>query len=429
MKVLSIASLLFVLMFLFQSLASAWELTSFQVPLIISSWLGSSNATPRVPQFLLDTGHPWLTTHARELSSLQDAISFICKLSTDEAQSKDGGGVAVDDKSGELRERLEVPADLFHRLEIRNTRVGVSRYGWKNARERLNEMKACPRALAEVHELTVNVWIHTGMGWQTLGDTWDTLTAESTLPPKTLPALFCEVMGKMKNLSRIEWMVRGVDENAAIGKAFIEDGTRLPGVKHLVSTMNAPWLVDACPSLTSLEVKRDDFVWGEAAHTRDVAWFAAAGRLKDLRKLDMGDVEWTGTMTDRVLQDTPHIGELHDLVKSLSLLPDLTQLHLPQSFQLNLGYDGGSMCGNAYMGENGADYRRSDMAQGLKATESAGKIVRQEFPGLNGVHVGAFYGDFMTDVEGEQVIVWDWTGRVDEWLDEKQMAINFDDEP
>ncbi|KXH38447.1 hypothetical protein CNYM01_09583 [Colletotrichum nymphaeae SA-01] len=311
MKVLSTPSSLFHFTFLFQSLASVWKLTSFQIPLTISSWLGSSNATPRVPQFLLDTGHPWLTTHARELSSLPDATSFIRTLPADKLHYQHDGGVAIDDKSAQLRERLEVPADLFHPLEIRNVRAGVSRYGWKNARNRLNEMKACPRALAEARELTVNVYVHAGMGWQTLGDTWDTLTAESRLPPKSLPALFSEFMGKMKNLGKVEWMVRGVDENAAIGKALIEDGTRLPGVTHLVTTMNAPWLIDACPSLTSLEAKRDDFVWGEAAHKRDVAWFAAAGRLKGLRKLDMGEVEWTGTMTDCVLRDTPHIEELH----------------------------------------------------------------------------------------------------------------------
>ncbi|KAK1544109.1 hypothetical protein CPAR01_04742 [Colletotrichum paranaense] len=287
------------------------------------------------------------------------------------------------------------------------------------------------------------------MGWQTLGDTWDTITAESTLPPKSLPALFFDVMGKMKNLSKIEWMVRGVDENAAIGRAFIEDGTRLPGVKHLVSTINAPWIVGACPSLTSLEAKRDDFVWGEAAHKRDVAWFAAAGRLKGLRKLDMGEVEWTGTMTDCVLRDTPHIEGLHigapaqdfkhrninrgnllrDLIKSLSLLPSLTQLHLPRSSQLELSYDGGSMCGNAYMGQNGAKYWRSNMAQDLETTELDGKIVRQEFPGLHGVHVGGFCGNFTTGAEAEQVITWDWTGSMYEWLDEKQMAVNFTEEP
>ncbi|EXF79575.1 hypothetical protein CFIO01_03692 [Colletotrichum fioriniae PJ7] len=192
--------------------------------------------------------------------------------------------------------------------------------------------------------------------------------------------------------------------------------------------MNAPWLVDACPSLSSLEVKRDDFVWGKAAHTRDVAWFVAAGRLKGLRKLDMGEVEWTGTMTDRVLQDTPHIEELHDLIKSLSLLPNLTQLHLPRSSQLQLGYDGGSMCGNAYIGQDGAKYWRSNIAQDLETTELAGKIVQQKFPGLNGVHVGGFYGNLTTDAEVEQTIVWDWTGRVGQWLDEKQMAINFTEE-
>ncbi|KXH54558.1 hypothetical protein CSAL01_10042 [Colletotrichum salicis] len=292
MKVLTTASLLFVFSFLFQGLASAWDLPSFQVPLI-SSWLGSSTSTSsvtsRVPQFVLDTGHSWFTIHAHELSSLPDVTSFIYTISADDAYSQDS--VTDGDESANVREGIEVPADLFHRLEINNHRAGVSRYGWMNVHNKLEEIKACPRALAEVRDLTVELTL------QTLGDTWDHPAAKSTPPPKPVPASFSEVMGNMKSLSTIDWLIRGADENAAIGKAFIEDGTRLTGVKHLVTSMNAPWLVDACPSLTSLEAKRDRFVWGEDAYVRDEAWFAAARRAKGLRKLDMGNVDWMDTMT------------------------------------------------------------------------------------------------------------------------------------
>ncbi|KAK1635017.1 hypothetical protein BDP81DRAFT_430668 [Colletotrichum phormii] len=198
MKVLTTASLLFVFSLLFQGLASAWDLPSFQV-LLISSWLGSSSVISRVPQFVLDTGHPWLTTHAHELSRLPDVTSFICTLSADDAYSQDG--VTYGKESSDVREGLEVPADLFHRLEINNYRAGVSRYGWKNFRNKLKEIKACPRALAEVRDLTVE------LRWQTLGDTWDHPAAKSTPPPKPVPALFSEVMGKMKNLSTVDWLI------------------------------------------------------------------------------------------------------------------------------------------------------------------------------------------------------------------------------
>ncbi|KAL2872955.1 hypothetical protein SGCOL_011902 [Colletotrichum sp. CLE4] len=211
---------------------------------------------------------------------LPDVTTFIYTLSADDNYYQDG--VADGDESANVREGLEVPADLFHQLEINNHRAGVSRYGWKNVRNKLEEIKACPRALAEVGDLTVE------LRWQTLSDTWDHAGARSTPLPKPVPALFSEVMGKMKNLSTIDWLIRGADENTAIGKFFIEDGTRLPGVKHLVTSMNAPWLVDACPSLTSLEATRDGFVWGEEGYVRDEAWFAAARRAKSLRKLVMG---------------------------------------------------------------------------------------------------------------------------------------------
>lgn len=32
-----------------------------------------------------------------------------------------------------------------------------------------------------------------------------------------------------------------------------------------------------------------------------------------------------------------------------------------------------------------------------------------KFPGLDGVNVDGFYGNFTTDAEGDQVILWDWT--------------------
>ncbi|OHE92841.1 hypothetical protein CORC01_11847 [Colletotrichum orchidophilum] len=445
MKIPTTASLFLVFALLFQGLATAWELPSFQVPLI-SSWLGSSNVAPRVPQFVLDTGHPWLMSHARELSNLPDPASFICTSAVGDGLPRDGD--FDQGESANLRNGLEIPADLFHRLEINNNRAGVNRYGWKNAHDRLNEMRACPRALQEARHLTVDVWVYTGAGWETLDHIWDTLTAESTLPPKPVPMLFSEVMGKMENLSTIEWMIRGAGGNAAIGEAFINDGTRLPGVKQLATNVDAPWLIDVCPSLTSLKADRGRSGWlgTEAKANREEVWFAAAGRAQGLKKLHMGNLRWTGTMVDHVVKETPHIQELHigtlwgdnispefpgnpgnrgnpgemlrNLMKTFAALPNLMHLYLPWSAELDLGYDGGPWCGNAYMGEGGAEIWRNNMVRNIEATEKAGIIVQKVFPRLKGVHVGEFYGNFTTNAEGTGTIIWEWTRSMDEWLRE-----------
>lgn len=270
---------------LFYGLAKAWQLPSFQVPLI--SWIGGTSS-PDIPQFILDTEHPWLTAHAGELANLPNATAILCTPIEIPPQ-----GEVVEDVTKTQLQGLDVPESLFHNLEINNDRVGNSRDGWTDLRDRLTEMKSCPRALAEVRALTVDVFIYN-----------DELTnrpaREPTLPPAHLPALTAEVLGEMKNLRRLEWKIDGPAKNAAFADAFAKAGTRLHSIEELTAGTDAAWLIDACPSVATLLCRRSR----EYRLSLTEAYIEAAGLLKRLRKLDLGGLHhWTQEMADREYSD------------------------------------------------------------------------------------------------------------------------------
>ncbi|GKT61889.1 hypothetical protein ColTof3_09228 [Colletotrichum tofieldiae] len=399
----------------------AWQLPSLQIP-FISSWLGGDAVSPRIPQFILDTQHPWLSVHANDLSRVADPASALCTHINDPSPRNE-----IKREDAQVASSLDIPADLFYKLEIDNNRVGISRYGWKNARNRLAEMKACPRALQEVQQLKIDIYVYQDSPWGILG-------TESRLPPKALTAMFAEVLGSMKNLKKLNYMVRGTDENAAIAKAFIDSRTELSGVEQLTVNMAAPMLIDMCPSVTCLVAKRD-ILWQDYELKVDEVWMKAAGQLKGLKKLHLGDVVWKDGMVDLILKETPNIEELwvgssrrvsrypapdergkmlRDLVGALTALQNLKLLHLPWSSELELGFDGGPGCGNSYLEGGGEQYRLYVRSRGIAATELAGKIVQEVFPRLKGVYIGGHYGNFTTGADGEGVVTWEWTGRFDD---------------
>ncbi|KAF6830251.1 hypothetical protein CMUS01_07832 [Colletotrichum musicola] len=98
-------------------------------------------------------------------------------------------------------------------------------------------------------------------------------------------------------------------------------------------------------------------------------------------------------------------------------MPKLKKLYLPYSSELDLGLDGGPLCGNMFDGEDGERLRIQMAMESIEAMERAGEIVRAALPGLKGVKVGNSYGNFTTDGEGRNVTVWPWSGgRVEEWI-------------
>ncbi|KAF6812252.1 hypothetical protein CSOJ01_05241 [Colletotrichum sojae] len=410
MKSTSTLSLFFVTAVLFQGLAAAWNFPSLQFPLV-PTWLGGSPPTPNVPKFVLDAQHPWLEAHAGELAALDDPTSLLCTplkvdiASSDPKSIECGHGFESRGLSGE-----DVPGDFFKRLEIDNNRYRIDRLGWDNARQRLLEMRDCPRALDEVRELKVDIWVDKREG--------------ETTPPPDVPQLFAQVLGSMANLEKIDWRLReykdDYEANLAFGEAFLGEGVRLSAAE-VTANMYATWLFDAAPSARVLEVGREywGFPKGGKHHGYFKTWLRAASKLKELRGLNLGGVQWAADMTER-----EHTGSVLDetdasqrVVRALVAMPKLEKLHLPVSWELDLGLDGGPLCGNMFDGEDGERLRIQMAMESIEAMERAGGIVRAELPGLKGVQVGNSYGNFTTDGEGRNVTVWPWSGgRVEEWI-------------
>ncbi|KAF6833018.1 hypothetical protein CPLU01_05814 [Colletotrichum plurivorum] len=408
MKSTSTLSLFFVTALLFQGLAAAWQFPSLQFPLV-PTWLGGSPPTPNVPKFILDAQHPWLQSHAAELAALDDPTSLLCAplvvdTSFDPESIECGHGFDSRGLSGE-----DVPGDFFHRLEIDNNRAGIDRLGWDNARHRLLEMRDCPRALDEVRELKVDIWLH---------------DPEKKAQPADVPQLFAQVLTSMKNLEKLDWTLRGYEENLVFGKNFVdEDGMSLSVAEVKANMYATTWLLDAAPGVKVLEVGRGDWGFDRADNHFDYykVWLRAASKLKGLRGLNMGAIEWEADMTELIPELFPEIeelwigsiekaaerssrsreggGALKGVIRALAKLPNLRMLHLPDPSELDFGfhggppgwiaYDGGPWCGNAYGGEDGERLRRQVETDRIGSAEQAGEIVRAEFPSLKGVEVGA----------------------------------------
>jgi len=127
--------------------------------------------TPNIPQFILDARHPWIERNRGQLWRMPNASIYLCQVDS---------VLSIDDP---------ILDDLFRRLEIDNNRVGISRYGWRNALDRLLEMQNCPAALERAETLHVDIFIHRNR--------------EPLNPPSELLGLFALVLDSMPNLRTI----------------------------------------------------------------------------------------------------------------------------------------------------------------------------------------------------------------------------------
>ncbi|KZL84569.1 hypothetical protein CI238_07172 [Colletotrichum incanum] len=394
MKPTLITFLLFNFILLFQGISAAWHIPSLQLPLTSSRRSSSSpSPTQKIPQFITNTNHPWLSTHANKLSNLEDPKSVLC--------------TPLDELNG-----LDVPEDLFRSLDFADGCCGIN---WFSARQRLLEMRSCPRALAEVRELKVGMSTHLG---------------RSAFPPEDLPGLFAEVLESMTGLQQIDWRISEVDESKIFEAAFAERETELASVEELTVNTYSSWLLKAAPSLRVLKHTREE---SSRRSGPDKNWFMALGRFKQLRQLDLGDLVWDAEMTELTPEVLPEVEELwvgalhheysapkgealRNLTKSLATIPRLRHLHLPWTPDLNVGFDGWPLYGNFYDGEEGARYWRQDQLRYLEAAETAGDIVRGDLPTLKGIDIGIFYGNFTLDANGNNITIWPWTGNLEDWL-------------
>jgi hypothetical protein len=105
-----------------------------------------------------------------------------------------------------------------------------------------------------------------------------------------------------------------------------------------------------------------------------------------------------------------------ELLGVLSAFVNLTQLDLPRSAELDLGFDGGPFCGNAYFGRKGRQYRRQILQKDAEATERGGVIVAEILPRLENFTIGG-YRATITKQEGViSNMTWPWSGRMKQWL-------------
>lgn len=213
-----------------------------------------------IPQFLLDTEHPWIIKHHSVLERLPDCESFLysppgTKYRTPASQLQHHDASArpapPDD---ELDLHLEVPADLFTTLIIDNCYSYTRRAGWPNARSRLLELQRCPAAaLARVCSLDVRVWVHRGVHADSedlQAEEWQDLEGPAG---DELLDLFASVLTDMTGLERLRWAMlpefaQRIREGLVGGR-----GLWLPSVSRLEVAAFCEYMVDVCPNVEVLE--------------------------------------------------------------------------------------------------------------------------------------------------------------------------------
>jgi hypothetical protein len=198
-----------------------------------------------IPQFIIDTRHPWILANQRMLERLPDVTAFLC--SSPDSDSSESTKI-------ETETELEIPPDLLENLNINNNRAGISRPGWANALERLGEMKRCQRALHQVMSLNVDVYVH-----DSKYSDWNLKMLEPSQPPEQLLTLFGDILESMTKLETLKWNI-GKEYTHLFEEAFKLRNLTLPSIKHLEPGPSSHYLVGMCPNLERLE-NGGDFLW------------------------------------------------------------------------------------------------------------------------------------------------------------------------
>lgn len=268
---MKVISLFLAAYLLFTGIASAWNPSSLTKNLLQSVVPSGKSSTCQIPQFILDTDHPWLATNKAWLSHYPNVTRAICSRDSTLWTSPISPDHAL-------------PTDLFQHLLIDNNRVSKGRLGWSNVRNKLQEMGACDAALTGVQHLHVDVYVH---------DNKDLGRLEPTLPPIGVPELFADVLARMSNLERLDW---GISSEAApaFEPAFVVKGLMMPSVKYLQPGAGSDYLVSRCPNVEVLEAGDyfHHWSWGRHGDHRSNLIKASTG-LNNLREWRLG-AGWEG---------------------------------------------------------------------------------------------------------------------------------------
>jgi hypothetical protein len=257
----------FAVLLLLLNATLAWKFLSFPHSLLDAIY---RIPTSPIPQFILDARHPWVEENKRWLDRRVDAAQLLCALNStvrpDPALSGNGSRT--------------YPADLYRRLEIDNSRVDVSRFGWENAVARLHEMLDCPAALLDVTELYVDIFVHHDH------DLFYESTEEPLDPPAELPSLFADALLAMPNLRILHWGVPA-PRTRPFERLFVERNLTLPGVRDLYVGVFSEYMLGVCSGIESLQPLNDWHDWGYHRDNPHLLLVRAAASATNLTRFGM----------------------------------------------------------------------------------------------------------------------------------------------
>ncbi|KAI0906980.1 hypothetical protein F4823DRAFT_565252 [Ustulina deusta] len=397
----------------------------------IGGFLSNPLRQSRVPQFILDARHPWIIENLSKLESLPDAESYLCFPSKE--STTDTGG----EKSSEGENGLDLPPDLFDYLKIDNSRWGIDNPGWPDALLRAREIARCPAALSQVKTFKLGIYV---LDSEPSGSHMS--IPEPLQPPTKVLDLFADVLGNMTSLETLQWSIpppcaRYFEER------FTDRGLVLSSVKRLEPSAMNHFLVPMCSNITALEyggdwMSRSDLNRSEdpeslllqaAMFAPKLTRFGMTARLgwtelmiQDLVSGYMPGLEslgLRGCLGDQYTY-SPYVtsdgSALKEILQLLSSLHNLTHLDLPGAVQLDVGWDGGPFCGNAYFGPGGTEYAREVYREGLEATERVAALVVEALPRLTSFNVGDDQANITRYENGTLRACFPWTGRMEEWV-------------
>jgi hypothetical protein len=215
----------------------------------------------KLPLFIHDLRHPWIEENLVWLEQRLDPTNDLCV-----AQS----ALQISDKEGRI-----IPANLFTRLEIDNSRVGIKRDGWSNMQNRLLEINKCPAALQQVTYLYIDVYT----------DTSD--------PGEKPSELLADVLSAMANLKKLRWGIPG-KSNEFFSKVFARRDLQLSSITHLVLGALAQHIITICPNVERLEGGSYYHHWSWSM----VPWSRDENSAKELLQTASGTLKLTSLSYD-----------------------------------------------------------------------------------------------------------------------------------
>ncbi|KAH7148232.1 hypothetical protein EDB81DRAFT_791784 [Dactylonectria macrodidyma] len=364
----------------------------------------------QIPQFILDTQHSWIRENLRVLQGI-DAKHALCHLDSP------------------LRGPLQpIPNDVFKNITVTDKERGYynSPPDWSHAIEILEDILQCPVARQSCESLQVDFYQRK---WR------PGLTGELGTPPKHLTHLVANVLKSMRNLQRLEWIrpSDGQEVKMVFEETFVEANVQLPTIRSLSLGPNVHFLVRFCPGLQSLTTSGGR-AWSFVPVEMKENFVRSAARAPNLKEFGM-HVSWSKDLLKLMLENVPQVETLHiggdieniehmvrnsgDKLRTLALIlarfRNISKIWLPDSASLDLGFDGGPMCGNSYFGRWGRKYSREVTREDMWATQTAAKIILLGSPNLKSITIGIWTTTRIIHGKAE----WPWTGRIKEYLLER----------